>query len=404
MKSSILTVLTIAATALAAPLQGNRHHQHHQHQLEKRAIVTEIVYVDIHGNTIAGPTPTTSSEEVVAPTSSAVVEAPSSEPVKEEPTTSSTQEAAKPTKAAKTSKAAEPSPSPSSSEAPSAEPSVAPKQKSSSNNGIQGDLSAFASPDKFEDGVYDCDSVPTGQGVIAIDWISGLTGGWSTIMNANGDTSSTCEDGFYCSYGCQAGMSKTQWPSEQPASGASMGGLYCKGGKLYRSNKDADTLCEWGTPDINFVSEIGKDVAICRTDYPGSENMNIPTLLTAGGESPVSVVDSDSYYTWRGGKTSTQYYVNNAGVSVEDGCIWGTDGSGVGNWAPVVLGAGTTGGKTYLSLIPNPNNKEQPNYNLKIVGDNVVGECKYENGQYNGAGSDGCTVTVVSGSAKFVFY
>jgi SUN family beta-glucosidase len=135
--------------------------------------------------------------------------------------------------------------------------------------------------------------------------------------------------------------------------------------------------------------------------------LNIPTLLEGGGKAPVSVVDSASYYTWKGGKTSTQYYVNNAGVSVEDGCIWGTDGSGVGNWAPVVLGAGMTNGKTYLSLIPNPNNKDAPNYNIKIVGAdgaNVVGDCKYEDGSYNGNGSDGCTVTVTSGSANFVFY
>lgn len=382
MKSSVLTILTIAATALAAPLQGQRHHQHHQHQLDKRAVVTEIVYVDIHGNTIAAPTPQTSSQDVIAATSTAVAVEPS-------------------TTAAASSSSSEAAPASSSSAAPSAEPS---SSGSSGSGGIQGDLSAFANPGSFEDGVYDCASVPTGQGVIAIDWISGLTGGWSTIMNENGDTSSTCQDGFYCSYGCQAGMSKTQWPEQQPSNGVSMGGLLCKNGKLYRSNTNADSLCEWGTPDINFVSEIGKDVAICRTDYPGSENMNIPTLLSAGGQAPVSVVDSDTYYTWQGGKTSTQYYVNNAGVSVEDGCIWGTAGSGVGNWAPVVLGAGTTGGLTYLSLIPNPNNKDQPNYNLKIVGDNVNGNCVYENGQYNGAGSDGCTVTVVSGSAQFVFY
>ena len=42
------------------------------------------------------------------------------------------------------------------------------------------------------------------------------------------------------------------------------------------------------------------------------------------------------------------------------------------------MGSGTTGGKTYLSLIPNPNNKDKPNYNIKIVGDDVNGDCKYE--------------------------
>lgn len=226
-------------------------------------------------------------------------------------------------------------------------------------------------------------------------------------MNENGDTSSTCQDGYYCSYACQAGMSKTQWPSEQPSSGISVGGLYCKSGKLYKSNSDSKYLCEWGAQTSSFVSKLDKDVAICRTDYPGSENMNIPTLLEAGSSAPASVVDSSNYFTWKGGSTSAQYYVNNAGVSIEDGCIWGTSGSGVGNWAPVVLGSGVTGGKTYLSLIPNPNNSDAPNYNIKITGtsgSSVNGECSYIDGSYTGSGSDGCTVTVSSGSANFVFY
>lgn len=272
-----------------------------------------------------------------------------------------------------------------------------------------GDLSAFEDPtETFEDGVHDCDSLPTGQGVVAVTWISSLNGGYSSIMDMDGNTALTCQDGYYCSYACQAGMSKTQWPSEQPSSGISVGGLYCKNGKLYKTNSDSDYLCAWGKQNANFVSKLDDSVAICRTDYPGSENMNIPTLLEAGSSAPVSVVDSDTYFTWNNGKTSTQYYVNNAGVSVEDGCIWGTSGSGVGNWAPVVLGAGYTGGNTYLSLIPNPNNKEAPNYSVKISGASgasTVGSCSYEDGSYNGGdGSDGCTVTLTDGTAEFVFY
>ncbi|EEQ35955.1 putative secreted beta-glucosidase [Clavispora lusitaniae] len=279
----------------------------------------------------------------------------------------------------------------------------------SGSSSISGDLSAFADPTvKFEDGVHDCSTLPTGQGVIAVDWISGLNGGYTSIMNLNGDTSSTCQDGFYCSYACQAGMSKTQWPSNQPSNGMSVGGLQCKNGKLYRSNPDSDYLCEWGSQTADFVSKLDKDVAICRTDYPGSENMNVPTLLSAGGSTPCTVVDSDTYFKWNNGKTSAQYYVNNAGVSVEDGCIWGDASSGVGNWAPVVLGAGTTGGNTYLSLIPNPNNKQAPNYSIEIKGADgasTVGSCSYVNGQYNGGdGSDGCTLTLTSGKAQFVFY
>lgn len=384
MKSSVLTLLTIAATALAAPLQ---HQHHHHHQEQKRAAVTKVVYVDGNGNTVTGPSATGGA----SPSGSAST------------VTSASSDAGETTQDTEPSSTG--SSSSSSSSSSSQGSSTETGSSSTGDSSIAGDLKAFVDPtEKFEDGVHSCDSVVTGQGVIAVDWLSGLNGGWTTIMNEQGDTSANCQDGYYCSYACQAGMSKTQWPSEQPGNGISVGGLYCKNGKLYRSNQDKDYLCEWGANSVQFDSQISKDVAICRTDYPGSENMNIPTLLSGGGSAPVAVVDSDDYYNWKGGKTSTQYYVNNAGVSVEDGCVWGTSGSGVGNWAPVVLGAGTTNGKTYLSLIPNPNNKDKPNYNIKIEGDDVNGNCKYENGQYNGLGSDGCTVTVNSGNAKFVFY
>lgn len=360
MRASI-ALSTLLAVAAAAP---SRIHHHHEH---KRAVT---VTIDQNGNTVGGSAPT-------AP--------------------------AAPAPASSGSSAAAPA-APASSGASSGS-----SGSSSGSSGSYGDLSAFSGPsEEFQDGVHDCSSLPTGQGVVAVDWISGLNGGYTTIMNENGDTSATCQDGFYCSYACQAGMSKTQWPSAQPASGISVGGLYCKNGKLYRSNTDSNYLCEWGAQTANFVSNLDKDVAICRTDYPGSENMNVPTLLLAGSSSPCTVVDSDNYFNWKGGKTSAQYYVNNAGVSVEDGCIWGTAGSGVGNWAPVVLGAGKVGSNTYLSLIPNPNNSEAPNYNIKIQGTNgasTVGSCSYIDGSYSGgSGSDGCTLTVSSGTAEFVFF
>lgn len=381
MKASIISLLALATLSVAAPME--QQHQH-KHQHKKRDVLTEIVYVDVNGHTIQN---TESTPSTASPVTTTVQSTPSPTTLQTKTTTSAS---------ASASKAASPSASSSSS-------------SSGGSGGIGGDLSPFSNPSvEFQDGVHSCSSVPTGQGVISIDWISGLNGGWSSIMNENGGTSSNCQDGYYCSYACQAGMSKTQWPSEQPSSGISVGGLYCKNGLLYRSNTDNNYLCEWGAQSASFVSEISQDVAICRTDYPGSENMNIPTLLSAGSNAPATVIVSESYFKWQGKPTSTQYYVNNAGVSVEDGCIWGTDGSGVGNWAPVVLGAGQTGGNTYLSLIPNPNNQEAPNYNIKIVGtsgSNVNGQCSYEGGSYNGgSGSDGCTVTVSSGSANFVFY
>lgn len=274
--------------------------------------------------------------------------------------------------------------------------------------GIQGDLLDFVNPTKkFQDGVHDCSTVPIGQGVIPVDWVSGLTGNWTTIMNLSGETSESCKDGFFCSYACQAGMSKTQWPLLLADTDRSPGGLECRNGKLYRSNTNLHYLCEWGVPNVEFKSEVSKHVSICRTDYPGSENMNIPTFLLAGQSKPATVIDGDTYFKKHGLPISAQYYVNNAGVSVEDGCIWGSAELGVGNWAPVVLGSGKVNGLTYLSLIPNPNSLGTLNFNIKIVGtegSEVVGDCKYENGQYTGQKSTGCTVTVTLGNATIVFY
>lgn len=267
-------------------------------------------------------------------------------------------------------------------------------------------MSSFEDPtEKFEDGTIPCSQFPSGQGVIPIDWLG--EGGWSGVENSDTSTGGSCKEGSYCSYACQAGMSKTQWPSSQPSDGRSVGGLYCKNGYLHRTNTDSDYLCEWGSDTARVVSQLDQDVAICRTDYPGTENMVIPTYVEAGDTQPLTVVDEDSYYEWEGKKTSAQYYVNNAGVSLEDGCVWSTSGSGNGNWAPLNFGAGSTGGISYLSLIPNPNNKDALNYNVKIVAADssasINGECSYENGEFSG-GSDGCTVSVTSGRAHIVLY
>ena len=278
---------------------------------------------------------------------------------------------------------------------------------SGSSGSYSGDLSDFSGPSsKFEDGTIACSSFPSGQGVISLDWL-GLSG-WSSIQDSNGQSVTSCEDGSYCSYACQAGMSKTQWPSSQPDSGASLGGLVCKDGYLYRTNTDTDYLCGWGEETATAEnSNSNGGIALCRTDYPGSEAMVVPTWLDSDSTSkPISVVNEETYYQWQGKMTSTQYYVNNAGVSVDDGCVWGSAGSNLGNWAPLVLGAGSANGITYLSLMANPNtDASNANFNVKIVatdGSSVSGDCKFENGAFSSDG--GCTVSVTSGSAKFVFY
>lgn len=259
----------------------------------------------------------------------------------------------------------------------------------------------------FQDGVLSCDQFPSNQpGVLSLDYLG--FGGWSGLYHPDSSGASGCTEGSYCSYACQPGMSKTQWPAEQPANGVSVGGLICRGGKLYRTNPNAANLCEWGVDAAVVVSELQNTVAICRTDYPGTENMVVPTIVGPGSTAALTTVDQSTYYMWQGKPTSAQYYVNNAGISQEAGCVWGTSGSGLGNWAPLNFGAGHADGVTYLSLIPNPNNKQPANFNVKIVADagaTVNGQCSYENGVYSGgAGASGCTVAVTNGRAKFVLY
>ncbi|PVH16233.1 uncharacterized protein CXQ87_004104 [Candidozyma duobushaemuli] len=395
-KASIAS-LAFASVASALPAykreedcSSTQVHVHHKH---KREVVYEYAYVTVTvdgsgslrgspSSASSEPTSSTASFSSVEPTTSSYVEPTTSSYV--EPSTSS---------------------SPSSSSA-GASTSSSGSVPSGDLNGIWGDLSDYSGPsNKFEDGVHSCDSFPEGNGVISLSHLG--FGGWSGIYNSDTSTGGKCSEGSYCSYACQSGMSKTQWPSDQPSNGVSIGGLLCKNGKLYRTNKDTNYLCEWGKDSAIVENKLSKEVSICRTDYPGTENMVIPTVSRPGKKIPLTTVNSDTYYEWRGKSTSAQYYVNDAGVGYKDGCLWGSSGSGVGNWAPLNFGAGWTNGIAYLSLIPNPNNKDETNYSVKIVADdnsNVNGECVYKNGKYNGDGTDGCTVAVTSGRAKFVFY
>lgn len=268
-------------------------------------------------------------------------------------------------------------------------------------------LANFVDPTvAFTDGVYACSDFPSDQqGVVAVDWMN--LGGWTGIQLTSGDGSS-CTEGAYCSYACQPGMSKTQWPSTQPSDGESRGGLICTNGLLYRTNTVSNYLCEWGEQTGFVVSSLSGSVAICRTDYPGTENMVVPTVIGPGDTQPLSVVDEETYYDWEGKMTSSQYYVNNMGVSEADGCIWSTAGTTVGNWAPMVWGAGYTDGTTWLSLFPNPlADGAALNYNVEIVAcdssSTINGDCTYIDGVYSG-GANGCTVAVTAGSGCFKIY
>jgi len=283
--------------------------------------------------------------------------------------------------------------------------SAAASASAAANSTSSGSLGLWVQPSaEFTDGVYDCSTFPSDQpGVVAVDWL-GL-GGWTGIQLTSG-TGQSCEEGAYCSYACQPGMSKTQWPATQPSDGESRGGLLCQGGKLYKTNTASNYLCEWGQPSSYVKSSLSSEVCLCRTDYPGTENMVVPTVVGAGATEPMSVVDESTYYQWQGKSTSAQYYVNNMGVDVADACVWSTAGSNRGNWAPLNFGSGYSGGMTWLSLFPVPDSTTL-NYNVRIVAcdssSSINGDCSYENGVYSG-GANGCTVAVTAGSGCFELY
>lgn len=200
-------------------------------------------------------------------------------------------------------------------------------------------------------------------------------------------------------------MSKTQWPSNQPADGETRGGLLCQNGKLQLTNTASQYLCEWGQEASYVVNTLGADVAICRTDYPGTENMVVPTVVSANATLPLTCPDEASYFQWEGKLTSAQYYVNPSGGSAAAQCIWGASSGDIGNWAPVNFGSGYTGGTAWLSIMLNPlQTSATLDYNVKIVSQSgtISGECVYENGVIQQGGT-GCTVSC-DGVCQFVLY
>jgi hypothetical protein len=140
--------------------------------------------------------------------------------------------------------------------------------------------------------------------------------------------------------------------------------------------------------------------------------MVLPVSLNSGDISLLtSPIAETSYRTNDGRMTSAQYYLQKQGVSVEDGCRWGNPGGDIGNWAPIVLGAGFCDGKTWLSITQTP---ENPNaslgYNVRIVGKDgapVSQDCRYEGERIIGEGfGDGCTVALegLENAGIFQFY
>ncbi|KAB8234083.1 SUN family protein UTH1 [Aspergillus alliaceus] len=269
----------------------------------------------------------------------------------------------------------------------------------------------------FPDGEIDCGDFPSDYGAVPLDYL-GL-GGYSGIQYVTladkvvsdivtAVTGDKCHSGAMCSYACPAGYQKSQWPLTQGSTGQSVGGLECKNGKLYLTNTElSKKLCIPGVGGVHAQNKLGEQIAICRTDYPGTEAETIPLALGDNDLQPLTCPNGATYFKWQGKVTSAQYYVNPRGTSIQEGCQWGDGTKPIGNWAPINLGVGENNGK-WLSIFQNsPTTSEKLDFNIKIQGDNLSGSCKYENGKFTsetGSNDSGCTVKVNSGDATFVFY
>lgn len=139
---------------------------------------------------------------------------------------------------------------------------------------------------EFPDGMIDCTTFPSQYGPIDVEWLQ--HGGWTGIQSEiivegkfvthiktekPGDSDyKGCSPGTMCSYACPPGYQKSQWPSTQGKPGTTVGGLRCnEAGKLTLTNPDlSKTLCMEGTGTVDVQNKLSSNVAICRTDYPGS--------------------------------------------------------------------------------------------------------------------------------------
>ncbi|KAK5053338.1 hypothetical protein LTR84_002312 [Exophiala bonariae] len=289
---------------------------------------------------------------------------------------------------------------------PPAQSSSAPSTGGSGGTGINAD---------FPDGTLDCGTFPSDYGAVPVSYL-GMSG-WSGLQAVSiagglvnhivtGISGDSCKEGSMCSYACPPGYQKSQWPSTQGATGQSVGGLSCSGGKLRLTNPGLSTkLCIPGVGGVQATNKASGVVSICRTDYPGTESETIPVELQPGSTDQLTVPDAAAYYEWQGKSTSAQYYLNPIGTTKEKGCQWGTPGQPYGNYAPINFGVGAKDGKTWLSIFQNsPTTDAQYQGTVEIQG-NLSGTCKYSNGQYcgvTGCNAQGCTVAIISGTATYV--
>ncbi len=290
------------------------------------------------------------------------------------------------------------------------QPSAAPSAASPPSSGGWGGSSGGQGVDSdFPDGQLDCSAFPSQYGALPVNYL-GLSG-WAGLQAVKisgglvhdivtGTAGQSCSEGMMCSYACPPGYQKAQWPTEQGSTGQSVGGIKCEGGKLHLTNPGLSSkLCIPGKGGVQATNNAGGVVAICRTDYPGTESEVIPVELQPGETEQLTVPDAGSYYQWQGKSTSAQYYLNPVGFGADQACKWGEPSQPLGNYAPINFGVGFKEGKTWLSIFQNaPTTQAKYQGKVELQGD-ISDKCYYENGQYCGAtgcNSNGCTVSLLN--------
>ena len=376
--------LSLATAGPLAFAQPHRHQHRHEHRhAEKRTPGTRTVYelngtpvpedvvqkglrdgslVIVHGS-LQSKSSTTQSTMTATPT----------------PTVTSSVSVDVPKSTSMTTATSSSSSSSSSRTTASASAVTDSHQKQQPSNKIStSDQSSTGVDRDFPDGQIDCSHFPSDYGAVPIPWtdLGGWTGLQKVTYTADGHAISDittmkigpCGDGMMCSYACPTGYQKGQWPKAQGLTKQSVGGIECKNGKLYLpGGADSKKLCIAGVGGVKVHNTIGKPIAVCRTDYPGTnvspppppspfqltltcvgfsssstsagtESMTIPATLDIASTDPYELTcpDEKQYYIWDGKTTSAQYYVNPAGTSLENACRWGEAGSDMGNWAPLV--------------------------------------------------------------------
>lgn len=436
---SIINLALAASFAASAAAQPHRHAHAHLHKkeaspVEKRDpdVVTEyavgptVTLYQLGGEEISNEEAKEGIEEgvfVVVGESTPTFSPPPPPP---EPTTSEAPESTLvmaaqffEEKEESTSSEPEPEPTPTpepttTSEAPKPKPTTSKSSGGGSSSGGGGSFSSGQGLDaEFKSGEVPCSEFPSAYGAVAIDWLG--TKGWSGIQRVPKYKTSDkfisyietaidgegCTPGSFCSYSCPVGYQKTQWPSAQGDTLQSIGGLYCnEDGMLELSRKEHKTLCEKGEGGVYIQNDLDDISCVCRTDYPGTENMVIPAVPKPGEKVALTNPSQANYYQWDGKQTTAQYYVNKKGYKLEDACVWKSalDPAGAGNWAPINVGTGKAAdGNTYISIFPNwPTTKDVLDFNIEIIGD-VNSKCALIDGKFIGGGETGCT-TALSGT------